>query len=276
MALVPRFSKNIPNYAKNLLNGLEISNSPGDTANDIIVAVGSATDSTNSITITLSSAIIKRLDANWALGTNQGGLDTGSKVANITYHVYLISNGANADVLFSTSATSPALPVGYGYFRRIASILTNGSANIRQFVQNGDYFTLTPGHAFINQSAAAQDSDVTTNLLPNGINVEIWGSLQSVAANSNALGSGMILPPGTSSTAPSSIGVGAGGAYIYPAYAMGGHVSGTGSNQGDYGPTFFRTMIRNATVRLRTAIQGAGNISTQAEIHGFVDTRGKS
>ena len=127
---------------RNHIAGLTLSNSSGDTTNDIDVAIGEAVDSTNTTFMLLTSAITKRLDASWAVGTNQGGLDTGS-LANTTYHVFLIkrSDTGVVDVLFSTSATAPTMPSSYSLKRRIGSII-RASATIVPFSQFGDEFLL--------------------------------------------------------------------------------------------------------------------------------------
>jgi hypothetical protein len=120
--------------------GLTMSNNGSDLVNDIDVAVGEARDSTNAVDMVLGSAITKRLDAVWAVGTNQGGLDTGT-IANNTYHVWLIerTDGTVVDVLFSLSATAPTMPANYTYKRRIGSIMRVAAAIVR-FVQHGDWF----------------------------------------------------------------------------------------------------------------------------------------
>lgn len=121
--------------------GLTLSNNVTDSTNDIDIAVGEAASTeTNPVLITLASGITKRLDATWSLGTNQGGLDTGS-IANTTYHVWLIRRPDTGvtDALFSTSATSPTMPTNYTQKRRIGSIM-RASGVIRPFVQTGDMF----------------------------------------------------------------------------------------------------------------------------------------
>lgn len=125
---------------RSYLAGFGLSNNSGDATNDIDIAVGECKDSTNVEDIVLTSALTKRLDANWAVGTNQGGLDTGA-VANGTYHVWAIkrSDTGVEDVLFSTSASSPTMPTNYDYKRCIGSILREGGA-IVGFVQYGDTF----------------------------------------------------------------------------------------------------------------------------------------
>jgi hypothetical protein len=90
--------------------------------------------------ISLASGLTKRLDAAWAVGTNQGGLDTGS-IADGTYHVWLIrrSDTGVVDVLFSTSVSSPTMPSNYDQKRRIGAIM-RASGTIRPFRQEGDWF----------------------------------------------------------------------------------------------------------------------------------------
>lgn len=120
--------------------GLTLSNNGTDAVNDIDIAVGEARNSTNLVDMVLASALTKRLDAAWAVGTNQGGLDTGT-IANNTYHVHLIerTDGTVVDALFSLSATAPTMPANYTFFRRIGSIMRVG-ATIRAFSQLGEEF----------------------------------------------------------------------------------------------------------------------------------------
>lgn len=123
--------------------GQTLSNNSTDGDHDIDIAAGSAaTDDTTPISMRLASSLTKQLDAAWAVGTNAGGLDTGSIAANTWYHVWLIqrSDTGVVDALSSTSATSPTMPANYDRKRRIGSVLTDGSANIIPFKQTGDYF----------------------------------------------------------------------------------------------------------------------------------------
>ena len=125
------------------LHGLTISNNSGDTTNDIDIALGEcATRETPYWKMTLASTLTKRLDAAWAVGSGNGGLDTGS-IANTTYHVWLIarSDTGVVDALFSTSSTSPTMPANYDRKRRIGSF-TRAAAAIVLFYQFGDLFRL--------------------------------------------------------------------------------------------------------------------------------------
>lgn len=139
------------------LYGLGTSNNTLDTANDIDIASGRCRDDTNTQDMVLTTTLVKRLDASWAAGTNQGGLDAGSKASGTWYAIYVIKNVTSGavDVLFSLSATSPVLPSGYTVKRRIGWIRTDGSSNIIQYTQRSGQF-------YWNTSASDVSGTVTT------------------------------------------------------------------------------------------------------------------
>ena len=95
----------------------------------------------------VATALTKQIDAVWAEGDNLGGLDTGTVAIDTTYHMFAIYNPttSTSDFLFSASLSSPTLPSGYTKKRRIASLQTDGSSNIR----NGNYTFFTGGYRFI-------------------------------------------------------------------------------------------------------------------------------
>jgi hypothetical protein len=87
------------------------------------------------------ASLTKRIDASWAAGTNQGGLDTGTVANSTWYYLWAIYNPTTlvADYLISASASSPTMPSGYTFKRFLceqiaAAVLTNGSANLYQAV----------------------------------------------------------------------------------------------------------------------------------------------
>lgn len=113
------------------VNGLVMSRNASDSANDIDVAAGSAaSDDATPRLIKLASAVTKRIDAAWAVGNNQGGLDTGS-IADGTYYTYEIqrSDTGITDVLFSLSASAPTMPMNYDRKRRIGYVNRIGGVN---------------------------------------------------------------------------------------------------------------------------------------------------
>lgn len=113
------------------INGLALTNNGSDATNDIDIASGSAgSDGTTPVLMTLASALTKRLDASWAVGTGNGGLDTGA-VSNATYYVWLIqrSDTGVVDALFSLSSSSPTMPSNYDRKRRIGSFARLSATN---------------------------------------------------------------------------------------------------------------------------------------------------
>lgn len=118
---------------RDLIAGLTYANNVSDATNDLDIAVGSAMDATNTRMIVFGTALTKRSDAAWVVGTNQGALDTGS-VADSDYYIWLIyrSDTAVSDILFSLSATSPTMPTNYN-FKRLIGWFKRASATIVPF-----------------------------------------------------------------------------------------------------------------------------------------------
>lgn len=156
--------------------GLTLINNTSDANNDIDIATGACRDTTDAFNLRLTSAITKRLDAAWAVGNAQGGLDTGSKANSTWYHVWLIRKDSNGsiDALFSTSATAPTMPSGYTYKRRIGSVRTNASGNILGFLQTGSIFNLAApsNDLLLGVQTTATAFTVTS---PLGIKTNVFG-----------------------------------------------------------------------------------------------------
>lgn len=127
--------------AAGLLFGLGLSNA-ADADHDITIATGEASDSTNSFLLNLTTALTKQIDAGWAVGNNAGGLFSGSVAVDTWYHTFLIRKDSDGsiDAGFDTSVTAANIPAGYTAFRRLGSVLTDGSANILPFLQRGNNF----------------------------------------------------------------------------------------------------------------------------------------
>jgi hypothetical protein len=153
------------------LYGLVISINIADLNNDLDISVGECRSSDNTTDLILTSVLTKRSDAAWAAGTNQGGMDVGSKPTSGTLHVYIISNGSTVDALFSQSASAPTLPGGYTKFRRIGAVTTDGSANIRQFVQVGDRFLYKSFVKDVVSATAVTGGTLFAISVPSGIKV---------------------------------------------------------------------------------------------------------
>jgi len=163
----------VPFYFPGSIFGLTLSN---NGTNDIDIAAGVATsDDSDYAAMTLSSVITKKINATWAVGSGNGGLDTGVASSGNWYHVWLIMRPDTGviDALFSLSVTSPTMPTNYTKKRRIGSVYRyeNGVDIIAGFVQIGDDFTFTS--AFLDydgtQNATRADRTLT---VPTGIEVE--------------------------------------------------------------------------------------------------------
>jgi hypothetical protein len=126
----------------NYIAGLITSNNGSDALHDIDIAVGVARDNTDVENMRLTSILTKQIDAVWAVGTNQGGLDTGAVAAFTIYAIWLIkrSDTGVVDVLLSTSFTAPTMPTNYDRKRLIGAVRTDVSADILPYLQVGDYF----------------------------------------------------------------------------------------------------------------------------------------
>lgn len=112
------------------------------TPNSVLdISAGFATSSDNTTSMILPTAFTKTTGA-WALGTGNGGLDTGSIAPSTCYHVGIIEriDTKVVDVLFSLSPTSPSLPANYTKARRIGSFITDASSHIIAFTQYGNRF----------------------------------------------------------------------------------------------------------------------------------------
>ena len=122
-----------------LINGLLPSNNVTDANKDIDISVGKARDSSDTVDIVLASIITKQIDANWVAGDDAGGFPSGLTLAIDTwYHLFVIYNPTTdtTDVGFDTSITATNLladATGYTKYRRIGSVLTDGSSNILAF-----------------------------------------------------------------------------------------------------------------------------------------------
>lgn len=234
-------------------SGLILSNNVSDATNDIDIATGEVTsDGSVPYLMILSSALTKRLDAAWAVGTNQGGLDTGA-IANTTYHVWLIqrSDTGVVDVLFSTSATSPTMPANYDRKRRIGAIIRE-SAAIVGFFQLGQFFYRGPKIDYDSTSALA--SQTVSLSVPTGIRVQPIISSQ------------LVIP--ASSNVAVSFGAGQGTATGFV-----GQTGFTGTGEAASDTTQILSLITNTNrqIYLEVSITSGSITTCRVRTHGWID-----
>lgn len=244
--------------------GLTLSNNGSDATNDIDIAAGEATstEANSPVLMVLASALTKRLDASWAVGTGNGGLDTGS-IANATYHVWLIqrSDTGVVDALFSTSASSPTMPTNYDRKRRIGSIVRTGGA-IKAFVQDGDLFMWSTPVGDVSALDPGTSAVTRTLTLPTGVRIRAKVSYAMQASNTGMPGSLYLSDLSAADTA-ASISVMTG--YQYTVIGSGLLVVGGVAE-----------VMTNTSAQIRSRIQFS-DASTTIFINtlGWVDTRGR-
>lgn len=135
------FSNDLP---PTWLSGCTISNNGTDADHDIDIAAGVLVDSTDGTKLAVT-ALTKKIDASWAAGTDAGGFPTGISLSTSTwYHVFVIrKSDGTIDAGFDTSTSATNLladATSYTEYRRIGSVLTDGSSNILGFTQKGNFF----------------------------------------------------------------------------------------------------------------------------------------
>lgn len=154
--------------------------------------------------IGLASTFNKALTA-WAIGSGNGGIDTGSITTNTWYHVHAIARDSDGqgDVLISLSAASPSMPSGWTARRRIGSFRTDGVSQILAFVQNGSTFLWDVPVSDLNATNPGTSAATRTLTVPTGVVVFPVVSWQVDAAGSGAMGV-LVTPLSIADTAPSS------------------------------------------------------------------------
>lgn len=236
--------------------GLELSNNVSDATNDINIAAGICRDSADAVNITLASAITKRLDAAWAVGSGNGGRDTGS-IADGWWHVHAIyrADTGVSDVLFSLSATSPTLPTNYTHFRRIGAV-KRVSSSLLAFRQTGDVFKLETAVTDQTGTVAVADGLLTLSV-PAGVRVT-----PILAADVSLTGAGagsaiILLSDGDAASAETSI------ARVALA--------------GDFSLNVVEAFVTNLSGQLRRAILNSSGTISLARIQtlGWIDRRGR-
>lgn len=172
----------------------------------------------------LASAMTKNLTSNWAAGTGNGGLDTGSIANNTWYYPWLIMNLNTfaVDVLWSASASSPTMPSGYTIKRRIrGAVLTDGSGSIcgMRMSKNGwtwwgnSAASPSTNKTFLDENTANPGTSAvlaTLTVPPLEVTARVNARMRTTAAVSGA-GYGLLLSPtGVVDEAPANGGTFAG------------------------------------------------------------------
>lgn len=145
-----------------LNNPITIANNATDANNDIDFSAGNAPLDDGSGQVLLTSTLVKRLDASWVAGTNQGGLFSGTKANNTWYYAFAIQNTSTGvvDAGFDSSPVGANVPSGWKISKILHAIRTDGSGNILNgtFLKDGWFYFNT------SQTEYTTTSTVATNI----------------------------------------------------------------------------------------------------------------
>lgn len=238
------------------LSGLVISTAGASTT--ISVSAGYAANSDDTVMMRLAAAINKTTAA-WAVGTGNGGLDTGAIANNTVYALFEIMRPDTSvvDILFSLSPTAPTLPANYTKFRRIGFWPTNGSGQWVSMKQEGDKFT--------KLSPTAYDVDVTnpgtlavlrTLPVPLGIKLSAIINIGVIRGSTNTTTVRLTDPDVTASTA------------LPEMLANDGDPTTTSSAQ------FYITTNTSGQVRTQLSSTVSSTV-LRMTVMGWIDTRGR-
>ena len=130
----------------------------------------------------VSTAMTKMLQSSgsWSAGAAGNMLLTGARANSSTYHLFAIHNPTTGvsdyGALLGVAGTAPdptaSLPSGYTKFKRVGSILTDGSGNIRPFTQRSKTFEFTTPVLELDASgsngSALQNTSLPAGIVVNG------------------------------------------------------------------------------------------------------------
>lgn len=245
---------------RNYIQGYTLSTA--GSSSTFSISDGQAADSTNTELIYLGGSLTKTT-ASWSAGSAAGGLDTGTIAASTWYHVYIIRRPDTGvcDALISLSASSPTLPTNYTQYRRIGSILTNGSSQWTKFFQKDDFFYWDVPVNNINATNPGTAAVTATLTVPTGVQVS---ALIPVRFQNGTSASAVLFLSDLSmtDTAPNS-----GAAFT----VIGGAASGTSPSAAEC------IVVTNTSGQIRYRLSASGASDTVIiATKGWYDSRGRN
>lgn len=231
-----------------------LSNDGGSPNTVLDIASGMAMDSTNKALMQSLTAFAKSISGSWVAGSGANGMGQGlTATASTWYHVFLILSGGIADFYFDTSVTAANVPAGIQFFRRIGSILLNGSTQITAFAQIEDTVFWNATVYDVNAAFTSARS-LTVLTVPPGV------SVRPLIRWREGGNSTMILSPAEPDNAP---------------LASGSWASAPGNDA-----SINSVVVRDPWIYTNTSAQvairaNAAATTVQLVTRGYVDTRGK-
>lgn len=163
------------------IDGMVCSNDGVTPNTKLDVAIGLCRDDTDAMCIRFTAS--KTIDCTT---TGAGGLDTGALAASTWYYVFAIGkrDGSAQAGLASTSSSSPTMPSGYVYKRRIGAFKTDASSHILAFSQVGDRFYWAAPFVDVNVSNLGTARTLYTLTVPpiSGIQAFVYGNVVNSSA----------------------------------------------------------------------------------------------
>jgi hypothetical protein len=204
----------------------------------------------------------------WAVGSGNGGLDTGAIAINTWYHTHAIKRPDTGVVesAISLSPSAPTLganiPAAYSLSRRIGSLYLNSSSQWRYFHQNGDEVLWDTASGDVGVTNPGTAAVLYSLLVPTGIQVNaLIGVISQITAAMD--GRGVINSPDAAAQTPTSANMNFGGI-------------NTGMASGTLDWINFANVRTNTLGQVRAQVLGSGagsffGITT----HGYIDRRGR-
>lgn len=175
-----------PAVPRGYIDGLILSNDT-DADHDVAIAAGTCKSVDNDATMTLSATLTKQIDVSWAEGDDSGGFPTALSIANNTwYHVFVIAKAdGTVDGGFDTSLSATNLladATEYVDYRRIGSVLTDGSSNILSFRQRGSWFLWANARADVTDTNPGTSVQTVSLSVPPDVQVMVKMALHLEAS----------------------------------------------------------------------------------------------
>lgn len=184
-------------------DGVILSNNTTDANNDIDFSPGVVRGAANVWWLFNEAIIVKQLDVAHAVGTNAGGLFSGSKAADTWYHCFVIRRDSDGliDAGFDTDPDAANIPAGFTAYRRRGAVRTDGSGDILAFIQDGDDFTLDDMQHDLDTTVGTTATLVTLTV-PTGF--RILSRFRFGLSKAAATPSGLVTDPNTTDVVPST------------------------------------------------------------------------
>lgn len=168
------FYGNLSSLTLGSISGYVVENDVSDLNRNVKFNTGFASSASGDV-ISLTAPLVKLLNAAWVVGDNQGGLFSGAIAPDTTYHLFAIKDplANSVDCGFDIDVNAANRPAAYTEFHRIASLYTDGSSDLVQFLQSplfpDEFHLKTPVSTFTLGSSSSAILEKLS--IPIGVNL---------------------------------------------------------------------------------------------------------